>query len=112
MAGILIIDDDVHIRTILRKTLQSEGYQVVEASNGNEGVRLYREKPVELIITDLIMPEKEGIETIMELGRDFPDVKIIAMSGGDKSNRSHILSAPKDWVPCVHSPSLSAARNY
>jgi len=62
--------------------LIDEGYEVVEAADGKAGMRLFRESPADLVITDLIMPEKEGIETIMDLRRNFPDVKIIAMSGG------------------------------
>ena len=82
MARILVIDDDVQILEMLRQTLEREGYEVVDAHDGKEGLRLYREAPTDLIITDIIMPEKEGIETIMEFKRDFPDVKIIAISGG------------------------------
>lgn len=85
MARILVIDDETEIRTLLRRVLERDGYEVTEASDGNVGARLYREKPTDLIITDIIMPEQEGIETIMELRRDFPDAKIIAVSGGGKS---------------------------
>ena len=84
MARILIIDDDVQILDMLRQTLELKGYEVVDATNGKEGIRLYRENPADLIITDIIMPEKEGIETIIELKRDFPDVQIIAISGGGR----------------------------
>ncbi len=84
MAHILIIDDEHQIRLMLRKLFESEGYKVTVASDGNEGIRRYHENPVDLIITDLIMPEKEGIETIWELKNKYPDVKIIAMSGGGK----------------------------
>ncbi len=79
---ILIIEDDVQIREMLRQTMEREGYEVVDAPNGKVAMKLQREKPAALIITDLIMPEKEGIETIRELRQDFPEVKIIAMSGG------------------------------
>jgi len=92
---ILIIDDDVQILDMLRQTLEREGYEVVDASNGKKGIRLYREKPADLIITDIIMPEKEGIETIIELKRDFPDVKIIAISGGGKIRSEEYLSMAK-----------------
>jgi YesN/AraC family two-component response regulator len=71
--------------------LRREGYEVVEALNGKAGLKLYRENPTDLIITDLIMPEKEGLETIMELRRDFPDVKIIAISGGGKIDGEEYL---------------------
>lgn len=95
MARILIIDDDVHILRMLRQTLERKGYEVIEASNGKEGIRLYREEPADLIITDLIMPEKEGIETIKELRRDFPQLKIIAISGGGRIGPEVYLSMAK-----------------
>ncbi len=82
MGMILIIDDDDQIRRMLRKTLEHAGYKVMDAPNGKEGIRIYRENPADLIITDIIMPEKEGLETIMDLRREFPEVKIIAISGG------------------------------
>ncbi len=82
MARILIIDDDDIIRRMLRLMLTKAGYDVLDAGDGKEGIELFRENNVDLVITDLIMPEKEGIEMIMELKTDFPDVKIIAMSGG------------------------------
>jgi YesN/AraC family two-component response regulator len=82
MANILIIDDDPQILNMLSQILKRAGYGVVEALDGKQGLKLYRENPTDLIITDIIMPEKEGLETIMELQRDFPDVKIIAISGG------------------------------
>ena len=95
MARIIIIDDNVYILDMLKQTLEREGYEVVETSNGNEGIRLYRENPADLIITDIIMPKKEGLETIMELKRDFPDVKIIAISGGGRVSPEEYLSMAK-----------------
>jgi CheY-like chemotaxis protein len=82
MARILLIEDDDDVRNMLRVLLEDEGYDVVEAADGRVGIKLYKEVPADVIITDIIMPEKEGIETIMELQRDFPDSKIIAVSGG------------------------------
>ena len=84
MARILVIDDDEQVLDMLYESLTREGYDVLRASNGEQGLRRYRQEPVDLIITDIIMPEKEGIETIIELRQDFPDVKIIAMSGGGR----------------------------
>jgi DNA-binding response OmpR family regulator len=95
MARILIIDDDAQVLEMLRHTLERQGYEVIGASNGKEGLRLYREKPADVIITDLIMPEKEGIETIMELRRDFPQVKIIAISGGGRIGPEGYLKIAK-----------------
>ena len=82
MSKILVIDDDKNIRSLLRDFLERDGYEVTEAENGKIGLRLLRENGADLVITDLIMPEKEGIETIREIRRDFSDVKIIAISGG------------------------------
>jgi CheY-like chemotaxis protein len=82
MARILIIDDDEIIRRMLSLMLTKAGYEVLAAGDGKEGMELFQQNDVDLVITDLIMPEKEGIEMIMELKTDFPDVKIIAMSGG------------------------------
>lgn len=82
MAQILVIDDDDQVRTLFRMILERAGYQVEEAADGRSGARKFRENPADLIITDIIMPEQEGIQTILELRRDFPDVKIIAISGG------------------------------
>ena len=79
---ILLIDDEEPFRSVLKQVLLNAGYDVVEASNGAEGIRSFYEKPADMIITDIIMPEKEGIETIIELKKAFPDVKLIAMSGG------------------------------
>jgi CheY-like chemotaxis protein len=81
MAHILVIDDDDSIRIALRKMLEGDGHVVVEAADGAEGMRLYWESPTDLVITDILMPEKEGFEVIRELRRTNPDVKIIAVSG-------------------------------
>ena len=83
MSRILIIEDDEHVRGMLRKMLERIGYDVFDAPDGKEGLDFYRNTPVDLVITDILMPEKEGIQTIMELRREFPDVKIIAISGGE-----------------------------
>ncbi|MFQ5722487.1 MAG: response regulator [Candidatus Aminicenantales bacterium] len=84
MKAILIIEDDDQIRALLRQILEREGYQVFDAPDGKKGISLYRQQLPDLVITDLVMPEKEGIETIIELKRNYPRVKIIAISGGGK----------------------------
>jgi len=81
---ILIIDDEDQFRKMLRQMLERAGYEVREAADGEKGLQLFRQQPADLVITDIFMPEKEGIETIFELRRDFPDVKIIAISGGGR----------------------------
>ncbi len=95
MARILIIDDDVHILAMLRMMLERENYDVMDAINGKEGLKRHRKAPADLIITDIFMPEKDGIETIRELRRDFPGVSIIAMSGGGKNDLGTYLGVAK-----------------
>ncbi len=82
MARILIIDDYLPTRTALRSLFEKAGYEIKEASDGEAGIRLYHQEPADLVIVDILMPGKEGLETIRELKRDFPQIKIIAISGG------------------------------
>lgn len=93
MGQILVIDDDPEMRAMLEQTLRAAGHEVRLAADGKSGMELNRAKPVNLVITDLYMPGKEGVETIMELHRDFPEVVIIAMSG--KSGAGSLLAATK-----------------
>ena len=82
MATILVIDDQEPIRALLRTTLEGAGYEVLEASNGSLGLEVYRAQSADLIITDIVMPEMNGLEMMLELSKTFPNVKVIAMSGG------------------------------
>ena len=82
MERILVIDDDAQVRGFVEEALRRAGYEVVCTENGIRGLQAFKEKPFDLVITDLFMPEKEGCETIMELRRHARDVKIIAISGG------------------------------
>jgi DNA-binding NtrC family response regulator len=84
MQRILIIDDDDKLRTTLRSLLENAGYTVDEAEDGAQGLARFRENSADLVITDIVMPEREGLGTIMELKREAPKLKIIAMSGGGK----------------------------
>ena len=81
MARILVIDDDPDTREMLAQTLKPAGYEVISAAYGREGVTRQRTSPVDLVITDLYMPNQDGSETIRELRSSFPEVAIIAMSG-------------------------------
>lgn len=81
MARILVIDDDHMIRMVLRRMLAQEGHEVIEALDGDEGIKLYRRKRIDLILADIFMPTKSGLEVIQELKQDYPDVKIIAITG-------------------------------
>ena len=82
MVRILVIDDDDDFRSMLCMALERAGYTAEEARNGQEGVRCHRTEPVDLVITDILMPEQEGLETIQALRQEFPAIKIIAISGG------------------------------
>src|SRR5665213_3413814 len=86
MPRILLVDDDELFRTMLRIKLVIMGYVVGEASNGREALARYKDQPAELVITDLVMPDMEGLETIREFKRNDPGVKIIAMSGGGRGS--------------------------
>lgn len=84
MARILLIDDDEAVRTALRRTLERFGHVIHEAPEGGAALRMLRDDSVDLIITDIIMPGMEGIETIRALRRDHPEVPVIAISGGGR----------------------------
>ena len=94
MARILIIDDDEQIRSLLRSILEDDGYEVAEAADGAEGVRSFRDAPGDLVITNIFMPEKDGLETIRELRREAPDLPIIAVSGGSPRLRVNSTLRP------------------
>lgn len=86
MERILIIDDELPMREVLKEILEIEGYVVETASDGREGLERYRDYLYDLVITDLIMPHKDGISLIHELKAEFPEARIIAMSGTQKMN--------------------------
>jgi DNA-binding response OmpR family regulator len=81
---VLVIDDDHMVRYALSKILQRNGYDVVTASDGKRGMLVLHDEHPDVVITDIIMPEQEGIETIGLIRRDYPQMKIIAISGGGR----------------------------
>lgn len=91
MTRILLIDDDAQARDMLRQMLERAGYDVVEATNGREGLQHYQASAIDLIITDILMPEQDGLETIQELRRLAPEAKIIAISGGGQTGLLDLL---------------------
>ena len=91
MARILVIDDDGISRAILRDILERAGHEVVEAADSEEGVRLFRESPADLVITDLFMPQRGGLEVIGELTLDYPGVRIIAVTGVSLEDKSDLF---------------------
>lgn len=92
---ILVIDDDVLIHSLTRVWFEREGFEVYEAENGRKGVEAHRLCPVDMVICDLIMPVQEGIETITQFREEFPEVGIIAISGGGKICTESYLAIAK-----------------
>ena len=96
MARILVMDDDAGIRELIRDVLEESGHEVTEAEDGNKGMELLQNVQFDLVITDIVMPEKEGLETIIELRTCRPDLKIIAISGGGSMDgRSYLELAER-----------------
>ena len=85
MPSVLVVDDEDQVRALLRTTLEKAGYQVVEGRTGKEGLERYRESPTDLVIMDILMPGKDGLESIMELRSEYPAAKIIAITGGSQN---------------------------
>lgn len=91
MATILIVDDDDALRTLLRRVLVRAGYSTLEAANGREALAHLKAQPVDLMITDLFMPQQDGLETILALRRMNLHLPIIAMSGGGSAAQYDML---------------------
>jgi len=91
MARVLVIDDEEQVRTLIREVLEGAGHEVMEAGNGREAMKLYEANPTNVVITDLVMPEQDGLEIIRELRRRFPAVKIIAVSGAQQKLNLDLL---------------------
>ncbi|MFO0701683.1 MAG: response regulator [Nitrospira sp.] len=81
MSSVLIVDDQAEIRQLIRDALEGAGYYVEEARDGKEGLERYRAKPVDLVLMDIVMPDQDGLEAITALRREFPESRIIAMTG-------------------------------
>ena len=97
MANILLIDDDQTLRRALRLSLEKLGHAVVEAREGQAGLAAFKSQPIDLVITDLIMPEMEGVETIRALKKLSPGVPIIAITGGGRGSPENYLSIAQQF---------------
>lgn len=97
MARILVIDDEELARFTIREILETAGHDVTEARDGEEGIAFQAANPFDLIITDIIMPRKEGVETIIELKRDHPNLRIIAISGGGRTRNLDFLKLAEEY---------------
>lgn len=97
MARILIIDDENLALFTLREILEEHGHDITEASDGEQGLALQAASPFDLVVTDTIMPRKTGLDVIRELKRDFPDLKIICVSGSARSSNIDLLVKAKEY---------------
>jgi len=93
VASILVIDDQEPIRRIVRRALENERHAVLDASDGELGMQILERETVDVVITDIFMPELDGIQTLREIRKRFPAVRVIAMSGGDSTG---LLDLRKD----------------
>lgn len=93
MTTILVIDDDKSVREFIRTALDDGGYRVLMAGDGEQGLDLFREENPDLVIKDIAMPRKGGIETIIAIRREQPDAAIIAISGGSRGNSDALRAA-------------------
>jgi DNA-binding response OmpR family regulator len=91
MQKILVIDDDSLVRDTLLRILERKGYQVLVAPDGARGLHMFRSEQPDLVITDIIMPDKEGLQTIREIRGECPNAKIIAISGGARIGNMDFL---------------------
>ena len=95
MAAVLVLDDDDRLRAVLRMSLERHGHQVDEAGDGAGGLRAFSEMRHDVILCDIVMPEKEGLETIRGLRKQYGPVRIVAMSGGLRSCPMDVLHTAK-----------------
>lgn len=96
MAGVMIVEDDAALREMLKEALEKRKYTVIAAADGREAIAKFRPSVVDLVITDLLMPEEDGLKVIMKVKEAKPDVKVIAISGGGKAGPgSYLLIAHK-----------------
>ncbi len=93
---VLVVDDDAELRSTTQHLLESEGFAVSVAANGSEALDLLRRRPADIVLTDVFMPEKDGIETIAELHREFPQAKVIVMSGSEAPRFRNVMVAARE----------------
>ena len=91
LTKILLIDDDIFFRELVKDILVDYPVDILEASNGDKGLEIIKNNPIKLVITDIIMPEKEGLESIIEITTKYPGIKILAISGGGSSGNVNYL---------------------
>ena len=93
---ILVVDDNADLRTTIQALLQADGFDVAVAGNGQAAIALHQSRPADVVITDLFMPDKDGIETIVELRKQSPRIKIVAISGWTSTQGSDYLQVARE----------------
>jgi CheY-like chemotaxis protein len=96
MSKILIVDDDITYRNSLKEIIEAEGHEVTECSNGNEALIEQKKNPFDIIVTDIIMPEVDGLEIIFQVKKNYPSTKIIAITGGGVFHTMDLLLMAKE----------------
>jgi len=94
---VLIIDDDPQIRELWRDVLQEEGLRVLDAPSGVDGVQVAKDHAVDLVVTDILMPDKDGIETLREIKAEQPALKVVVVSGGGVTMQPTFLNVAKKF---------------
>ena len=97
MSHILVVEDSEDLRYIVKDILKKAGHEVSEAGDGSEVSQCLAGNPIDLVITDILMPEQEGIQTILQIRRSNPDIKIIGMSGGGAGGAEHYLEMAREF---------------
>lgn len=97
MSRILVVEDSEDLRYIIKDILKKAGHEVLEACDGSEVSQHLAEGSLDLVVTDILMPEQEGIQTILQIRRSNPDTKIIGMSGGGKGGAEHYLEMAREF---------------
>ncbi len=111
MAAIIIVDDDPTVRAIAVEFLRDGEHAIVEAADGNEALRILKAVPIDLMVLDMLMPQKDGLETLMEARQIYPDVRILAISSGGSMDANYLLAIARTLgADAVLSKPLTAAR--
>ena len=97
MARVLIVEDDANLRLILQNVVDQAGHTTYVATDGQDALNQVQQEPPDIVVTDIIMPEKEGIELILSLRKEFPEIRIIAISGGGQLGADHYLDMAREF---------------
>jgi DNA-binding response OmpR family regulator len=96
MKRVLVVDDNADLRSMLRLCLEADGFEVEVAANGQLALDLLGQRPADVLVTDLFMPDQDGIETILEVRKRYPQVRIVAMSGWTSTEGSDYLRVARE----------------